>query len=187
VLALDEILPPGEQIRGIEYNFARKGIGDDRPRNPAGLYTNKPTKKDYVSQLKDVVTSVGGTLLGEVRLNGCSLDALEVMAQNAGITVYGEVSKRQPPEEFHREFVIRTPNEQKTQMRRIRDEARYMAEMRAGNPDYPVLKTPGEHCNWCPFNRMCELHEEGDMGAVEGFKTSMMIKIDPYEQYHKEA
>jgi hypothetical protein len=34
---------------------------------------------------------------------------------------------------------------------------------------------------------MCELHEEGDDGAVEGFKTSMMIKIDPYEQYHKEA
>jgi hypothetical protein len=187
VLALDEILPPGEVIRGIEYNFARKGLGDERPRNAAGLYTNNPTKKHYVEQLKDVVVSVGGTLLGEVRLNGCSLDALEVMARNEGITVLGEVSKRQPPEEFHREFVIRTPNEQITQLNRIRDEARYMERMRAGDPAYPILKTPGEHCNWCVFNRMCELHEEGDTDAVEGFKTSMMITQDPYAQYHKEA
>lgn len=187
VLALDEILPPGEVIRGIEYNFARKSLGDTRPRNAAGLYTNKPTKKHYVEQLKDVVVSVGGTLLGEVRLNGCSLDALEVMARNEGIEVLGDVSKLQPAEEFHREFVMRTENEQFTQLQRIRDEAHYMAEIRAGNPDFPVLKTPGEHCNWCPFNRMCELDEEGDEAAVEGFKLSMLTTRDPYEQYHKEA
>jgi len=50
----------------------------------------------------------------------------------------------------------------------------------------PVIKTPGEHCNWCPFKEMCEL-DEYDQDAAEGFKQARMIHRDPYEQYRKVA
>jgi hypothetical protein len=80
--------------------------------------------------------------------------------------------------------VFRSPEEQEGQLKRIQDEAKYMEGMRYGNPDYPILKTPGDHCAWCPFKVMCELHESGDDDAVEGFKAAMMTTEDPYLAYH---
>lgn len=182
VLALDKILGEGEEIRGIQYNFARKSLGDERPRNASGAYTNQPTKKHYVMQLLE--SKVTG--FGIVQLNNKSLDDLKALAERSNVTVLGDASKTQPPEYFHREFVIRTRNEQATQLRRIRDEAHWMERMRAGDPNFPILKTPGEHCNWCPFGKgMCELHEEGQ--DLDGFIAVQMIKQDPYAQYRKEA
>jgi hypothetical protein len=35
------ILKPGEEIEGIQYNFLRKKMPDERPRNKQGLYLNK--------------------------------------------------------------------------------------------------------------------------------------------------
>ena len=41
VLRAKGVLKPGESIGGIQYNFLRKVMPDDRPRNEQGLYLNK--------------------------------------------------------------------------------------------------------------------------------------------------
>jgi hypothetical protein len=61
-----------------------------------------------------------------------------------------------------------------------------MEQMRAGNKQFPVIKTPGDHCRWCPFREMCEL-DEYDSNAAEGYRAGMMITRDPYQQYRKAA
>jgi len=192
VLDMSQLAKPGEEIRGIQYNYARKAIPSDKPRNAQGLITNKPTKAHYVAAMKGqhvLVTPTDrvGMQLGEVALSRYSLDALTEMAERSGITVLGEVSKTQQPPFFVRpEPVYRTFEERRTQMLRIRDEAHYMEQMRAGNPQFPVIKTPGDHCMWCQFRDMCEL-DEYDKTAAEGFKSVMMTTRDPYEQYRKVA
>jgi len=186
VLPLAKLLKPGERIAGIQYNYARKAKPDERPVNSRGMYTNKPTKAHYVAALAGrVQTARVGQLLGEVALSRFSLDDLTMLAAEHGIIVLGEESKTQPAPYFVRpDPVYRTPAEQETQLLRIQDEAFYMNQMRTGA--LPVIKTPGEHCNWCPFKEMCEL-DEYDQDAAEGFKQARMIHRDPYEQYRKVA
>jgi hypothetical protein len=178
VLPLANLLKNGEFISGITYNFLRKAILDDRPKNADGAYTNKPQKKHYEQAIWDVT--------GKLPVNK-KLDELQQMASILKLTVLGEVSKDQPPAYFHREPVFRTAEERETQLRRIREEAHYMEQMRAGNKLFPIIKTPGDHCGWCPFERMCELHEHGDHDAVESFQETMMIHTDPYLTYRKKA
>jgi hypothetical protein len=183
VLELDDLLKPGEEIRGIQYNFVRKAMPDERPRNHLGQSTNKPTKAHYFNALKGQLLS-GFT---DVKLSKMPVDDLERVAQENGIYVLGEVSKVQPTPNFVRPpMVFRTREERRTQQLRIRDEAHYMEQMRLGNPQFPVIKTPGDHCNWCAFREMCEL-DEYDKNAAEGFKIAMMTTRDPSEQYRKVA
>lgn len=188
VLPLADLLKPGEEIAGIQYNFARKAIPDDKPRNHLGQATNKPTKAHYIKALEGKPrTGAALDYYGLVALNQMSLDQLATIANTLGITVLGDVSKVQPAPFFVRPpAVYRTRQEQRTQLLRIRDEAHYMEQMRAGNPDFPVIKTPGDHCGWCPFRDMCEL-DEHDKDAAEGYKITMMKHRDPYEQYRKVA
>jgi hypothetical protein len=192
VLELDELIKPGEEIRGIQYNFVRKAMPDERPRDHNGQATNKPTKKHYVEALKGQLVflkegDIDGTHLGEVALSRYNLDDLEQLAARSGLRVLGEVSKVQSPPNFVRpDPVFRTHQERRTQMLRVRDEAWYMEQMRAGNKQFPVIKTPGDHCRWCPFREMCEL-DEYDSNAAEGYRAGMMITRDPYQQYRKAA
>jgi len=178
VLPLADLIKPGERVSGIEYNVLRKALGDDRPRNSAGAYTNKPEKKHYLEALATVGINPSAST---------KLDVLEEAARHEGLTVLGDVSKSQPSPYFHREPVFRTPDEQTQQLQRIQDEAKYMEGMRSGDPAYPILKTPGDHCAWCPFKQMCELHESGDDDAVESFKSAIMQVEDPHLAYHGKA
>jgi len=189
VFPLDQLLKPGERIAGIQYNYARKAKPDQRPVNARGMFTNKPTKAHYVAAMNGKVYGKPGTgqPLGEVSLSRYSLDDLQDLATANGITVLGEESKTQPAPYFVRpDPIYRTERERLTQLHRIQEEAHYMEQMRAGNPDFPVIKTPGDHCRWCPFNQMCEL-DEHDKDAAEGFKLGQMTHRDPYEQYRKVA
>jgi hypothetical protein len=179
VLPLAKLMGEHEVISGITYNMLRKAIPDDRPRNEDGLATNKPQKKHYVDAIQGHTQE---TLVGV-----WSLDRLAARAEELGLEVLGEVSKDQQPAFFHREPVFRTPEERTTQLQRIQDEAHYMERMRAGDPDFPVDKTPGDHCGWCPFQNMCILHEQGDMDAVQSFKETIFIHTDPYETYRRKA
>jgi Zierdtviridae exonuclease len=189
VLPLSNLLRPEEKIAGIQYNFARKAKPNEKPRNKMGQVTNKPTKAHYVAALKGRAVHVQGGLreLGEVALSRFSLDDLTIMAANAGITVLGEVAKVQPAPYFVRpDPVYRTAEERETQISRIRDEAHYIQRMREGDPNFPVIKTPGDHCGWCPFRDMCEL-DEYNKDAAAGYRQTMMTTRDPYEQYRKVA
>ena len=54
VLRAEGVLKPNEDIARIEYNFLRKAMPDDRPRDANGLYLNKPTKEHYVAALTGI-------------------------------------------------------------------------------------------------------------------------------------
>lgn len=41
VLRAQKVLGPRERIEGVTYNFLRKAMGDDRPRNDGGAYLNQ--------------------------------------------------------------------------------------------------------------------------------------------------
>jgi len=167
------VLKRNEEIVGIRYNFLRKAMGDERPRNAEGYYTNKPLKQHYID-------AIGEGLTGKE-----TLAALEDIATGLGLQVLGDVSKVQPAPYFERHDVYRTREERRKQFRRIQEEAVFSEAYRKGF--LPITKTPTRDCTWCPFNRMCELDESGDQDAVEVFKETMYHTESPYEVYRAKS
>jgi hypothetical protein len=164
-----------ERLHGITYNFIRKGLPDDRPRDAEGYATNKPTKAHYVAALTPVAYQL------PAQLSKLTLPQLETEAQVRGITVLGERSKVQPSPLFQREIVWRTAQERNSQLRRIQDEAVQMQAVRDGL--LPVIKNPSRECAFCSFKAMCELQERG--GNWEDFRDLMFVRRDPYADYRK--
>jgi hypothetical protein len=168
-----KLIRPNEFIAGINYNFVRKGTPDERPRDAEGYYCNKPVKADYAAALGLHQTS---------KLP--KLEDLEAMASQKGIVVLGERSKSQPKPLFQREFVVRTKAEQKSQLRRIQDEAVVMEAYR--QKLLPITKTPDRSCaTMCEHYQMCELQERG--GNWQDFKSAAYRVQDPYADHRKTA
>lgn len=142
------ILKTAEPLAGIMFNFLRKAKPDDRPVNADGKATNKPLKLHY----EDALQQAGLNPIGTVA-------TLKERAEAAGLVVLGDVSKTQPKPAFAREFVWRTPQEQRTQIAKIMNEARHMDAIR--RRELPIIKNPTGDCSWdCPFVPMCELQEQ---------------------------
>lgn len=175
-LAKQGLVKSGERLRGIEYNFMRKGLPDPRPRNADGAYTNKPGKKHYA---KALLPRRDWT---EAQLMKMKLDELEEHAMAEDIRVVGDVSKRQPAPLFLRERIHRTAKERSSQLRRIQNEAVQIELIRSG-----VLvpsKTPTRECSrFCQFFDLCELDERG--GDTEDFKKMVYSKRDVYADHRK--
>jgi hypothetical protein len=167
------VLKNGEEIVAITYNFLRKAMADQRPRNANGHYTNKPVKQHYID-------AIGEGLTGKE-----TLARLEEIAATEGIVVLGEVSKSQPPNYFERHEVYKTRAERETQIRRIQDEAVFSEAYRKGY--LPIVKSPSRDCSWCPFSKMCEMHESGDQEAVETIKEMQYHVSSPYEVYQDKS
>ena len=175
VLARQGVIPKGEKLDGILYNFLRKGKPDPRPRNAAGQYTNKPTKAHYLAALSDA---------GCIVHRGMTLDRLAEEAEKWGVTVVGDVSKTQPPALFHREPVYRTAPERRTQIRKIQHEHLHMDAVRRRL--LPIIKTPTADCRWdCPFFQMCELQDAGD--DWQAFRDGSFKREDPYADHRESA
>lgn len=97
----------------------------------------------------------------------------------------GSVSKIQPKSLFVREPVDRTRKEIRTQIRRIQDEASWMAAARK-RPDR-IFKNPTMDCDWdCPLYDMCQLHERGGDDWKE-YRDVMFTRADPYADHRKSA
>lgn len=171
------LIGPKDRLQGIMYNFIRKALADDRPRNPDGHYCNKPIKADYVKAL-DGVDGWDPPSLGKQKVTD-----LESIAAANFIEVRGEVSKLQPKPRFVREPVYRSPNERATQVRRIQDEAVWMDQVRTGA--LPLVKNPTTECSWCPYHDMCLLDERGDVLAVKEYRRAMYKTQDPYADHRK--
>jgi hypothetical protein len=167
------VLKDGEEIVAITYNFLRKALQDQRPRNADGYYTNKPVKAHFID-------AIGEGLTGKE-----TLVQLEAIAAELGIEVLGDVSKSQPPLYFERHEVYKTRAERETQIRRIQDEALFSEAYRNGY--LPIIKSPGKDCGWCPFSKICELDESGDQEAVEALKEAMYHVSSPYETYQTKS
>jgi Zierdtviridae exonuclease len=169
------LMGPKEQLHGITYNFIRKGLPDDRPRDAEGYACNKPTKSHYVAAL----TGVDGWTAAD--LGKKKVDELEGIAAAHFLVVLGERSKVQPPPLFQRHQVDRTSKERNSQLRRIQDEAVHMQAVRDGL--LPIIKNPSRDCSFCQFRAMCELQER--QGAWEDFKRIAFKVEDPYADYRK--
>ena len=95
----------------------------------------------------------------------------------------GSISKRQPPKLYVRHPVRRRPQERTQQIARLKGEVGLSLAYRSG--EVTIGKNPGDHCAWCPFKEMCELHEQN--AAWEDFRDMMFTKRDPYEDHRKSA
>ena len=95
----------------------------------------------------------------------------------------GSVSRRQPADYFHREPVERTPRQVRTQLQRLKDEMNVMLGYRSGA--LRIIKNPRDHCSWCPFKEMCELHEIG--ADWEQYRDMLYRVEDPYADHRKAA
>jgi hypothetical protein len=180
VLRKKGLLKDNEDLAGIDYNFLRKALGDERPfiisEHGVKLYTNKPGKQNYLD-------AIGAAMPGQASGKE-TIAQLEEIAAHLGIEVNGEVSKSQPPAYFERFPVYRSRGERDTMIERIREEAFFSEAYRNG--DLPVTKSPSlMGCRSCQFRRMCELDEQGDYEAVEEFKEFQYIKVDAYEAYRE--
>lgn len=175
-LSASGLIKPNERIKGIRYNFLRKAMPDERPKNADGYATNKPTKSNYIAALTaDGLTDVTDKL---------SLPKLEELARQRSLTVLGDISKVQPKPLFERELVRRTASERATQIRRIQDEALWMREVRTGR--LPLIKNPNFNCQWdCDFYDMCQLDEAGDPEAVREYREEVYTVRDPYADHRK--
>lgn len=166
-----------ERLHGITYNFLRKGMPDERPRDAEGYATNKPVKADYIKALTDVD---GWSAEELAKKKVVDLEGIAVANHRQ---VLGERSKVQPPPLFHRENVWRTAKERNSQLRRIQDEAVQMQAVRDGL--VPIVKNPSRDCAFCEFKQMCELQEQ--QGDWEEFKRLAYRVQDPYLNYRKSA
>lgn len=171
LLRHEGILKPNQSISGIEYNFLRKALPDDRPRDAEGYYHNKPRKEHYQAALEH---------LPEYNPKA-TLAVHAALADRLGIMVLGDRSMQQPPPLFSRETVRRTRGERRTQIDRIAQEAMAMERFRTG--EQVPYKNPTRDCSWdCPFYNMCELHEEGGADWQE-FRDAVFTRLDPYDRY----
>lgn len=192
------LMKDNEEITAVVFNFlAKKFPPDPEKLDPQGRIRNKPQKKHYIARIlglhvpdvssvitKDDIPSIEDKDTVELikDLNKLTLEKL-IGRVPGGEKVYGDVAANQPGPLFWREVVPRTRANRQRQVVRIADEAEVMARTRAG--ELPVLKSPGEHCNWCDFSDLCEVDEDG--GDVEDFKKNAFKVQDPYADHRPGA
>lgn len=97
------------------------------------------------------------------------------------LNLNGSISKRQPESMFARSFVFRTDRERKSLDRRFQSVVLEMDKVRRRK--LPIYKSPGDHCGYCEFRDVCEVHEVGE--DYRSILRSMFVKWDPYKD-HKE-
>lgn len=176
VLAAQGLIKPGEKISTINYNFLRKALPDERPKDAEGYYTNKPLKAHYVAALNGIDGWTAEALSKK------KLDELDGIAAAHHMLILGERSKQQPLPLFLREPVPRTTAERRTQLQRIQNEALHMQAMR--EKLLPIYKSPSRDCTWdCDFYTMCMLQENG--GDWKSHRQAAFRQADPYADHRK--
>lgn len=176
VLKAHGINLPGGTIAGIQYDFLRKAMPDERPTDHLGRARNKPTKEHY----RAAFAKAGYTPLALAT----KLEDYEALAAKRKIEVFGDVSARQPTPNFHREPVYRNRGERRTQMNRIQNEALWQDAIENGT--LPLIKNPMlQNCRGCYFQDMCELHEQGS--DWEEYRSLAFTSQDPYADHRKSA
>ncbi len=168
------LLKPQAQLSGMLFNFLRKALPDDRPRDLEGHYLNKPTK----AALVQYVTEQRGARAA-VRAKGLTVDEL-IEYLGAPALQLGEVSKSQPPPLFHREPVYRDEAERLAVRDRVLEEAREMRLVRRGR--LAAYKNPSQMtCGGCGYKDICELEESG--ADWESMAKSTMTNWDAYAEH----
>lgn len=176
----DGWLHKGENITEITYNFLRKALPDERPRDAQGYATNLPRKEHFIAALQTLDVEVAnGKPLDKATLND-----LKIAAGTAGLVVLGDRSSRQSSDLFLRHPVRKTPAQRASQLARLKSDVTKMALYVSGL--IVVDKSPNrDTCPMCPYRDMCELHETG-AGWVE-YRDAMYRAENPYAVHQKSA
>ncbi|ABD58470.1 exonuclease [Mycobacterium phage PLot] len=182
VLREQGMIGPKERVKGIIFDFMRKGFPDERPRNERGEYCNKPVKKHFVEAILNC-PGYQGPLNTERDLLRLKLDELQHIADELNLTVLGDVSANQGAPLLLREKILKSPKECSRQIRRIGEEVLHMNAVRAGK--LPILKTPQDDCNFCDYFDLCELDESG--GDTEYFESQAFVVRDAYADHREGA
>lgn len=174
VLRHKGIFKKKDKIEGLVFNALRKRMPDTRPVDENGLAHNKPQKTHYHAALDSVNQPYAAK---------DTIAVLHSLAEQHGLTVYGEVSARQPVARYHREEVDRTSEERISQANRVQQDALWMEMIRKGK--LQAVKHTTEDCVRCPMFDVCMLHEQSPEEAWE-LRKATMIQRDPYRD-HREA
>lgn len=180
------LIGPKERIKGIIFDFMRKAMPDTRPRNENGEATNKPIKKHYVAAILDesVAFVVDNPAFPDVKdLMKKKLEELQAIAEDRNLVVLGDVSADQGTPNFLREYIRKSPAENRRQIQRIGEEALMMKAVRAGK--VPILKTPQDDCNFCDYFELCELDESG--GDTEYYEQMAYNVQDSWADHRDDA
>lgn len=177
-LRREGLLPDNEVLAGIMYNFMRKGLPDDRPRDVEGYATNKPTKAHYIESLQQ---NCNLQALDGKPIDKASLARLEEAARELNLFVMGDRSKIQPPPLFLRTEVFRTRAERRSQLLRVQQDALQMELLRDGL--LIPTKNATRDCGFCEFYDMCEAQERG--GDWESLRDIAYVVQDPYADHRK--
>lgn len=170
------LIGPRERLRGIEYNFMRKGLPDERPKDADGAYTNKPIKKHYHEAL------IGLDGWDAKSLRGKKIEELEQIAAAHHMKVLGDKSKMQGQPLLLRETIYRTKPEQRSQLLRIQNEAMQIELLRRGI--VKPSKNPTMNCSlYCSFFDLCELEEK--VADSSDFKKGVYKTRDVYADHRK--
>ena len=171
------LMKPTESIAGITYNFVRKALPDDRPKDAEGYATNKPKKDDYLAALEKYAIQL------PAQLSKLTIPQLQTECEVHKLpAVLGERSKSQPTPIFERHWVTRTSTARQSQLRRIQDEYVWMQAVKDGY--LPVTKNPTKDCSWdCDFYSMCQLQDE--QADWEGYRDVNFKVQDPYADHRK--
>lgn len=162
------VLKPEQKLMGIKFNFLRKAVRDERPRNAQGQYCNKPQKAHYVTALSRFGAHEKLTLA-----------ELEAIATQHNTVVLGDVSEKQPGEYFERFTSHRGQAEKDFTRLRCAAELREIAMVKAGTLE--LLKTPDKmNCKFCDVRDICELHETGN--DWEEMMRLIMMPRRPFER-----
>lgn len=160
-----------EAVEGMIFSFARKAKPPENV-DANGIVRNKPTKAHYLEALAHLNINEKNTIAD-----------LDLIASSRGIKVWGEPSKNQGAPLFWRESVTRNKANRLRQITRIAEDAEVMSMIRAKK--LPVLKTPGDHCNWCDFADLCDIDEDG--GDTEDFIKAVYKYENPYADHEEGA
>lgn len=163
-----------EMLDGMLFNFLRKAKRDERPRDEEGQYRNKPTKKNYIEAL-----GTNGLQL--------TLQQLKALAEERGIEVLGDESKRQPVPYHARVPIYRDWYERESARRMVQAEFEDME--RVGRDARNTRKIPptaykngGQFtCPSCWAFDICELHEIG--GDWVEMKDMTTHEWSPYSEH----
>lgn len=147
ILRKEGLIGDKEFISGVTYNYLQKKKRDNRPRNPQGLYCNKPQKKHYIEALKDIVEAP----------EKMQLKQLIEVAEEKKTEVFGEPSANQPQSPFKRVLVKRSTKQLKSQLQRLQTDAMLISAV--AEETLPATKNPSRECTFCEFNELCELDE----------------------------
>ena len=165
-----------KRIRGLIFNALRKHLPDERPIGPDGQRHNNPKKEHFYEALKSHYDFPNPARLPTIAV-------LKEMAEESGITVWGDVSARQPAPLFHRQEVERSLEERVKQGQRVQAEALWMEQVRNGT--LPAFKTPSEDCVRCIMFEYCQA-DEYDYEEGQELAKAILRHRDPYRD-HREA